>query len=389
MSTLESSGPNIKFSEEFRQTVYKINPDYLSCTHKALFEVNATDNLRNQESDFQIVTNNSTERRKPFSDVNEFNAPSRSSSSITGTFSDSALKVLQNNCLSVDRRELRGWEVCIRSHSAQSYSFRKQRIDFMRDLQRGRSLSASINSTRREKFKVSKISVSSPGPLGYRCTQQDAVDTKGRKDDAHSSSSISINGYNHSTPGYFTTNPKPIVYKFKHFENASNYIEQYRNEYTYQYIYDQSNASSSSSCSCEVRGQAIPGKQPAYRWVDIPHTKECPRHRREGHAVSMSSSSGLTINSITCKTTRQSENFQQAPDRSRNQTPRYLLSHNGVVKMELYNSPLMIDTTKPDRAKATTISRARPIISSSPRAGLHPNSSVTAPSIRPSYQRKS
>lgn len=81
----------------------------------------------------------------------------------------------------------------------------------------------------------------------------------------------------------------------------------YRNEYTYQYIYDQSNASSSSSCSCEVRGQAIPGKQPAYRWVDIPHTKECPRHRREGHAVSMSSSSGLTINSITCKTTRQSE----------------------------------------------------------------------------------
>ena len=83
------------------------------------------------------------------------------------------------------------------------------------------------------------------------------------------------------------------------------------------------------------------------------------------------------------------QNFQQAPDRSRNQTPRYLLSHNGVVKMELYNSPLMIDTTKPDRAKATTISRARPIISSSPRAGLHPNSSVTAPSIRPSYQRKS
>ena len=104
MSTLESSGPNIKFSEEFRQTVYKINPDYLSCTHKALFEVNATDNLRNQESDFQIVTNNSSERRKPFSDVNEINAPSRSSSSITGTFSDSALKVLQNNCLSVDRR---------------------------------------------------------------------------------------------------------------------------------------------------------------------------------------------------------------------------------------------------------------------------------------------
>ena len=104
MSILESSGPNIKFSEEFRQTVYKINPDYLSCTHKALFEVNATDNLRNQESDFQIVTNNSTERRKPFSDVNEINAPSRSSSSITGTFSDSALKVLQNNCLSVDRR---------------------------------------------------------------------------------------------------------------------------------------------------------------------------------------------------------------------------------------------------------------------------------------------
>lgn len=124
-------------------------------------------------------------------------------------------------------QELNGWEVCIRAHSAQSFSFRKHRLDSMRDLQRGRSLSASINPTRREKVKVSKISVSSPGPLGSQFCRQDSVDSLCRRDDAHSSSS-SISGNNYSTPGYFTTNPRPIAYKFKHFEYTSNYIEQYR-----------------------------------------------------------------------------------------------------------------------------------------------------------------
>lgn len=98
----------------------------------------------------------------------------------------------------------------------------------MRDLQRGRSLSASINPTRREKVKVSKISVSSPGPLGSQFCRQDSVDSLCRRDDAHSSSSSSISGHNYCTPGYFTTNPRPIAYKFKHFEYTSNYIEQYR-----------------------------------------------------------------------------------------------------------------------------------------------------------------
>lgn len=98
----------------------------------------------------------------------------------------------------------------------------------MRDLQRGRSLSASIKPTRREKVKVSKISVSSPGPLGSQFCRQDSVDSLCRRDDAHSSSSSSISGNNYCTPGYFTTNPRPIAYKFKHFEYTSNYIEQYR-----------------------------------------------------------------------------------------------------------------------------------------------------------------
>lgn len=123
---------------------------------------------------------------------------------------------------------LNGWEVCIRAHSAQSFSFRKHRLDSMRDLQRGRSLSASINPTRREKLKVSKISVSSPGPLGSQFCRQDSVDSLCRRDDAHSSSSSSISGHNYCTAGYFTTNPRPIAYKFKHFEYTSNYIEQYR-----------------------------------------------------------------------------------------------------------------------------------------------------------------
>lgn len=123
---------------------------------------------------------------------------------------------------------LNGWEVCIRAHSAQSFSFRKHRLDSMRDLQRGRSLSASINPARREKLKVSKISVSSAGPLGSQFCRQDSVDSLCRRDDAHSSSSSSISGHNYCTAGYFTTNPRPIAYKFKHFEYTSNYIEQYR-----------------------------------------------------------------------------------------------------------------------------------------------------------------
>lgn len=104
MASVETSSQSIKFSEEFRQVVYKINPDYLSCTHKTLFEINATDNLRDQENDFQIHTNDSTERRKPCYDVNEMKYPSTSISNIAGTYSDSALKVLQSNYISTDRR---------------------------------------------------------------------------------------------------------------------------------------------------------------------------------------------------------------------------------------------------------------------------------------------
>lgn len=104
MAAVETSSQRIKFSEEFRQVVYKINPDYLSCTYKTLFEINATDSLRNQEADFQIYTNDSTERRKPGYDVNEMKYPSTSMSNIAGTYSDSALKVLQSNYISNDRR---------------------------------------------------------------------------------------------------------------------------------------------------------------------------------------------------------------------------------------------------------------------------------------------
>lgn len=104
MAAVETSSRSIKFSEEFRQVVYKINPDYLSCTHKTLFEINATDSLRNQEADFQIYTNDSTERRKPGYDVNEMKYPSTSMSNIAGTYSDSALKVLPSNYISNDRR---------------------------------------------------------------------------------------------------------------------------------------------------------------------------------------------------------------------------------------------------------------------------------------------
>lgn len=104
MAAVETSSQRIKFSEEFRQVVYKINPDYLSCTHKTLFEINATDSLRNQEADFQIYTNDSTERRKPGYDVSEMKYPSTSMSNIAGTYSDSALKVLQSNYISNDRR---------------------------------------------------------------------------------------------------------------------------------------------------------------------------------------------------------------------------------------------------------------------------------------------
>lgn len=381
MASVETSSQSIKFSEEFRQVVYKINPDYLSCTHKTLFEINATDNLRDQENDFQIHTNDSTERRKPCYDVNEMKYPSTSISNIAGTYSDSALKVLQSNYISTDRRELNGWEVCIRAHSAQSFSFRKHRLDSMRDLQRGRSLSASIKPTRREKVKVSKISVSSPGPLGSQFCRQDSVDSLCRRDDAHSSSSSSISGNNYCTPGYFTTNPRPIAYKFKHFEYTSNYIEQYRNEYTYRNLNPPSKPSSPSACNCEVRGHANPGRQPAYRWLDVPQDKDCSHPQQEGHAVTMSTSNGLTINSIKTPT-----QVEQAQVRSR-QSPRYLLANSGVVKMGYYNSPLVIDTTKQGN-KTPGLSRNRPTISSTGRVVLHPNSSSISPIRGSVFHRK-
>lgn len=80
------------------------------------------------------------------------------------------------------------------------------------------------------------------------------------------------------------------------------YIFEIRNEYTYRNLNPPSKPSSPSSCNCEVRGHANPGRQPAYRWLDVPQDKDCSHPQQEGHAVTMSSSNGLTINSIKTPT---------------------------------------------------------------------------------------
>ncbi|XP_062568575.1 uncharacterized protein LOC134230751 [Saccostrea cucullata] len=373
-----SSGQSIKFSVEFRDTVYRINPDYLSCKHKVLFEDNATDTLRDQGSEPHLsLSTDFADGRKSFSDITKSDSPSKSVSNIEETFSDSAIRTLHSKHFSNDRKGLRGWEVCLRTHSAQSCHYRKLRSDH-KDLQRSRSLSAKINSTRREKFKVSKISIFSPGTCSSRLSHRDSLENTNKKDNghAHSSSASLIRGSYYCTPGYVTTIPKPISYKFKHFEYTSNYIEQYRNEYTYPRLVEPPKPPPSGSCNCEVKGEVIPGKQPEFQWVE--QCQACSRHQQEGH-----SSSGLTINSISSISTS-----SQGPDRSR-QTPHHLLAHNGVLKTEFYNNPLMIDNTKLERNKTPALSRNRPSILSTVRPVLHPNSSVALPVKRPTYQPQS
>ncbi|XP_061185976.1 uncharacterized protein LOC133194031 [Saccostrea echinata] len=373
-----TSGQSIKFSVEFRDTVYRLNPDYLSCKHKVLFEVNATDTLRDQGSEIHFYhSTDFADGRKSLSDITKSESPSKTVSNIEEAFSDTAIRTFHSKYLSNDRKGLRGWEVCLRPHSAQSYHFRRQRSDHTRDLQRSRSLSAKINTTRREKLKVSKISIHSPGSCSSRPIHRDSIESTSKKDDrhTHSSSSSLMGGNYYCTPGYVTTIPKPISYKFKHFEYTDNYIEQYRNEYTYPRLVEPTKPPSSGSCNCEVKGQVNPGKQPVFRWVEPCLVKTCSRHQQEGH-----SSSGLTINSISTSS--------QGPDRSR-QTPHHLLDHNGVLKTEFYNNPLVIDNTKLDRNKTSSLSRNRPCILSTVRPVIHPNSSVTLPVKRPTYQPQS
>ncbi|KAK3104233.1 hypothetical protein FSP39_025519 [Pinctada imbricata] len=164
-SSIWCGSRGIKYSEEFRDALYKINPVYISCMYKHMFEANAVQNLRQMEGDGIESDKDENNNKDGYHvsrddassagysrDVNEVKRLSRKSSMSDGLLTEKtnrnsntplSLVIQANNSRRNKDKDCQGWEVCSRPHSLSNTPY-KRFYDFeMPDYFKSRSLSAN------------------------------------------------------------------------------------------------------------------------------------------------------------------------------------------------------------------------------------------------------
>lgn len=364
----------VRYSAEFRNIIYEINPVYLPCVYKEMFENNATNTMRENEDiheDEKTLIKDGTYVKT----IEKENVQKNRCSSAV---------VYQEPNENSKQDEFSGWKTCSTEHSATSVHCNTTQLE---DSVKHRSHSASA------KLNVSKID--SPSQ-----TTQKTGKTKQLKDrfnftrpitnggagtqnqDRKSTDQQKVTLSNYTTPGYTSRPTSPIQYKFVHFEFSENYIEQYRQEYTMGKIEDLS-MKTTNTCVCRrVPSTVVPSvpMMPMFCTTE-PYTQD---------SIKLKVANSFYIDTQTVKTRHDAPKkkqttpkFTQFSERQKmhqkqdceNKSPHFLIGHNGVLKMGYYNNPLVIDNTgASSTSKSSGSCRSRPSIHKNVRGHTHPSS---------------
>ncbi|XP_060072710.1 uncharacterized protein LOC132552550 [Ylistrum balloti] len=400
----------VRYNEDFRNVVYKINPNHLSCGYKKMFEASATSSLRGMEQD--VEDENDKELNKKMKDE-------------TNTWATTVRQHTQGSCASshkykfdsppphrgqaqiiqslssaytsspgktVTKKEFRGWDVCSRPHSADSSGYLKFTSAETRDMMRNRSQSACVkNGMKREKVFMSKVQINGP-PRAQSTLVRTSMDMFENRDTVQSKlhldhplraqssggkfygdvadrtmesqSHTSTGSSNHSIPvpcPYVvgSTNSADVIsYEFEHFLLPNEHTKKYREDYTYRKLeIARSLASGSSVLRMNIPSSCIPITVPVFM---SPNT-ECNKCKTPVDTTPNRSPSPVpsptphekpedTKIAVNCKKAVLKKRLSKPPvPEMGRKVPHYLLANNGTLKMDYYNNPLTFDIPENDK----------------------------------------
>ncbi|VDI06263.1 Hypothetical predicted protein [Mytilus galloprovincialis] len=364
----------VRYSAEFRNIIYEINPVYLPCVYKEMFENNATNTMRENEDTNEDAKTLIKEATNVKTTEKENVQKNRCSSAV----------LYQEPSENSKQDEFSGWKTCSTEHSATSVHCNTTQLeDCVKH--RSHSASAKLNTLKSDspsqttqkagktKQLKDRFSFTRPGTNGGTSTlYQDRKSTDQQK----------TTQSNYTTPGYTSRPTSPIQYKFVHFEFSENYIEQYRQEYTMGKIEDLT-MKTTSTCVCRRLPSTIVPSVPMMPMF-------CTTEPYSQDSIKLRVASSYHLDTQTSKTRHDAQKkkqttpkFTQFSERQKihqkqvceNKSPHFLLGHNGVLKMEYYNNPLVIDNTgTSSTSKSSGSCRSRPSIPYNACGHTHPNS---------------
>ncbi|OWF50702.1 hypothetical protein KP79_PYT18350 [Mizuhopecten yessoensis] len=428
----------VRYTEDFRNVVYKINPNHLSCGYKKLFESSATSCLRGLEPDDgdkhdKVLTKKMKEESNTLAttvrphtqgscvslhSANKYKfdspPPHRGQAHIIQSLSAAHTSGPEKI---VVKKEFRGWDVCSRPHSADSSGYLQFTSAETRDMMRNRSQSACVKfGVKREKVSMSKVQIS--GPTRAQSTVlRTAKDVSENRDVGqsrwhadHPTRSQSTGGRfhgdltdrteeessNHSIPvpcPYVPSNTNSadaISYEFEHFMYPKDHTKKYREDYTYRKLeVIQNPRSGSSVLRMNVPRSCIPITVPMFM-CSMADSSKCntpvdlspTRSSSPRLSPTPDKSSDAIRIAINCKKAVLKKRLAKPPvTEMGRKVPHFLLANNGTLKMEFYNNPMTFnepeDRKTPNKPPSPIVCRSRPTIPSNAHGNIYPSSTDT------------
>lgn len=418
--------PRKRFTKEFREAVYNINPINITCTYKEIFEVNAVSKLRNLDYNINFLDSDDRSQHGNGGNTNTSNTWAtvlkhgqvsvKNLKTKNGYLSDSETvfktvrrsSSLSDNPANVkiprrpDRRHsvvsdgFHGWKVCSRPHTAACSDYRILSKSILNESHRirSRSASAKINYSKlkRAKFMSEKRlsgrhKTKKESPLvvcsGFECNalieDENLTCPSGASiNDSSTGSTSNLSTYSSSVS---TDQSVPIPFYFKHYDYYRDYMDQYRKQYTYQKLDEYRPTSPpmtppppQSIVPSTPKVHLLMPPMPLFHWID-PITSA--RRVFPAHDVSESSRLFGSSPPPTRKKIAKAE-FSDEELKS----PHFLLAQNGVLKMEFFTNPLncLERPSKPKldvHEKSPVVCRSRPTIPSNAHGNIYPSATET------------
>ncbi|XP_046371704.2 uncharacterized protein LOC124145813 isoform X1 [Haliotis rufescens] len=328
---LNGSTVTCKYSAEFRGLVYKVNPHDLSCVYKRMFEMCATNALRDlgvNEWLYKMAT--------------DFGVPERICASPVETEKRhvaSRVSLMQSNLVGVpifypaeankETKHIQGWQTCQQTHSSSSLPEHRPMVANLSKKEKHRSQSA-----------LGKLECGGkderPRPVRANSVQC----RKAMSSEVISNKQETPQNLNTHT---FTLGTTPqISYRFRHHDDLDCYMEQYRDQYTYKRL-----ALIRPNMN-EMRPYQITlPVPPLLRCFDMFGCIQPPPGCGPRMSVSRLSAAGSTPTGRTTpkmqakkKLIKASIGIKSPESRPERQTSNVLAAENGILKMEFQGQPL-------------------------------------------------
>ncbi|KAL4225487.1 hypothetical protein ACF0H5_016177 [Mactra antiquata] len=298
------NAPDIKYINSFRDLIYDINPHHITCVYKKMFETAAVMNLLNVAGDGSLDTG-STDRElqdspsgvkgdgKLEASLNSFlhDVIDKSNSCVYSSFGNSQIQPERKKLNTLT--DITRWEVCDTPHAVWNTGYQKVSSEEVRENIRRqskttcfRALSPSLKAfptilrtSNKGNYYDQRTRNGSAGSTTPASPSERSVSSRGRassreralsRERANSRGSITPrdkvtddSSQQSSSSGIVCSTPVKTGWRFGHYQQNTNYIDRYREEYTYQRLFENLTSGPSVTSSdpqvCPCGHPACPG----------------------------------------------------------------------------------------------------------------------------------